>query len=151
MIKANVSKRRALSLLLVSCVFLVAGCGKPSGTVSGHVSYQGKALDHGTVTLFPAEGPGVGGQINADGTYSVSYVPLGKAKVIVTSTDPKMAEDAQRIIKERRDNKVGATMSRPQIDPSKYNNLPSEYGDRDKTKIDVDVHAGRNDLDINLK
>jgi len=151
MFKVGISRGRVLPLLLISGLFLVAGCGKPSGIVSGHVSYQGKALDHGSVTIIPTEGPGVGGEIKSDGTYRLTNVPLGKGKVIVFSQDPKMTEDTQRAIKAQRENPTGqAGQGLRNIDPKKYQNLPAEFGDPEKTKIQIDVKAGQNDLDIPL-
>jgi hypothetical protein len=153
MFKIAVQTRRILPLLVVSSMFLVAGCGKASGTVSGHVTYQGKALDHGSVTLLPADGPGVSGEISADGTYQLLNCPLGKGKVIVFSPDTKMTEDTKKAIQAMREHPdAGGQTNNPlkNIDPSKYHNLPAEFSDPEKTKIQIDVKAGQNPFDITL-
>jgi hypothetical protein len=152
MFKVRAMKGRAFALLFVSGFLMLGGCNKATGTVSGHVTYQGKALDHGSVTLFYPEGAGVGGEIQSDGSYLIADAPPGKAKVVVSSVDPKMTEDAKKMLDAIRNNpNPTAAPPPPKLDPKKYHNLPDEYGDVTKSKIEIDVHVGKNELDISLK
>src|SRR3954451_2576725 len=72
------SPPRSLSLRLVIIAGLVAasGCtGRGTGNVSGRVTYQGKPVASGSVTMAPDEGPPISGVINEDGTYVCRNVP----------------------------------------------------------------------------
>src|SRR5438309_1497865 len=63
----------------------LAGCGAPTGEVSGKVTLEGKPLPGGFVA-FIGEGDNpatVSGEIHPDGTYSVSKVPVGKVAITV--------------------------------------------------------------------
>jgi hypothetical protein len=76
--------RRGWVLLLLG---LAAGCGA-TGTVSGTVTYKGKALKAGTVTFMTDEGGHVfSSEIKEDGTYTVSRVPAGPVKITVRSVE----------------------------------------------------------------
>jgi hypothetical protein len=150
MFKAGIVKGGIWTLLLLLGLLPVGGCNKPVGQVSGHTSYQGKALDHGTVTLVANDGSYWPGEINSDGSYLVANVPPGKARVIVTSIDPRFAEDAKKIIEQARRNTTGE--AKPlNLDPGRYHNLPDQYGDLQKSGLEVEVHPGPNTFDITLK
>jgi hypothetical protein len=70
--------------LLIDCM---AGCGskvKPTGEVHGKVSYNGKPVTAGNVKFFPeAGGEPVFSTILPDGTYRVTGIPVGRAKVAI--------------------------------------------------------------------
>jgi hypothetical protein len=66
-------------------VVLAAGCGPGKGNVSGKVYLDGKEVPGGYVNFFP-EGENATARsspIAADGSYAVSGVPLGKARISV--------------------------------------------------------------------
>jgi hypothetical protein len=77
--------RRPLQLLVGGCLLLLAaGCGG-KGTVTGKVTFEGKALPGGYVSFTP-EGGGKGGSSSIDpkdGTYTVANLPTGTYKVSV--------------------------------------------------------------------
>jgi hypothetical protein len=79
--------RRYVGVLFV--LFLTAllseGCGKPKGSVSGQVTYNGKPLKTGFVTFVPEKGPAVDSPIDGEGNYHVKNVPVGTAKIGVRS------------------------------------------------------------------
>jgi hypothetical protein len=84
--------RRATLVPLVVLSLALAGCGDSVkvGTLSGKVTYKGKPLEFGSVTLQPVGGgPLARGTIQSDGTYTVTTdgkpgAPLGMNKVRVT-------------------------------------------------------------------
>ena len=47
-----------LITLAVAALPLAAGCGKPAGSVSGSVSYQGRPVANGAIIFFPEDGKG---------------------------------------------------------------------------------------------
>jgi len=81
-------------LIASFCVSLVLGCSGSGGftTVKGTVTYAGKPLTNGYVTLIPEEtGETVSGQIGSDGSFTLTTfrpddgVKSGKYKVRVAS------------------------------------------------------------------
>jgi hypothetical protein len=62
---------------------LAAGCGKPTSTFHGTVSYRGQPLRTGVIYfLGPAPQMQMGmGTIHDDGTYTATDVPVGEVRV----------------------------------------------------------------------
>src|SRR5579884_1066901 len=69
--------------LLFGLSALVAGCGK-GGTVSGTIYYKGEPVSGGTVYFYPkAQSGNFASVIGRDGTYTISKLPPGPAKISV--------------------------------------------------------------------
>src|SRR5262245_30640892 len=84
--------RGAVALFGVG-LLVVAGCNKPVGTVSGKVTYQGKALKGGGVTFVSADGGrSFVGAIGPDGSYKVPDIVAGTYKVTVDNNSLKGQE-----------------------------------------------------------
>lgn len=75
---------RAISLLVI-LAFGVFGCSRPKDVVSGSVNVNGQPVARGFVTFFPQEGTSAtrGGEVK-DGLYTISNVPPGKWRALVT-------------------------------------------------------------------
>lgn len=75
-------------LVLVLFLLLLTGCGGGSGsTVSGSVTVDGKPLDDGYISFYPAPntpGPTTGGEIKG-GKYTVRGVAIGKNRAEITA------------------------------------------------------------------
>ena len=68
----------------------------PTGTVSGRIFLDGKAVAQGKVTFQPAKGKAVTVNLNADGSYE-AVVPVGKVSVAVEAADvPAKYSDAKK-------------------------------------------------------
>ncbi len=68
-----------LSLL----VLLLSSCGgRPTGDVSGKISYNNRPLSLGTVAMIAEDGTVASGMIS-DGQYKVEGVPIGPATIII--------------------------------------------------------------------
>ncbi|MEA1951645.1 MAG: hypothetical protein U9N87_09680 [Planctomycetota bacterium] len=68
-----------LSLL----VLLLNSCGgRPTGVVSGKITYNNQPLSLGTVAMIAEDGTVASGMIS-DGRYKVEEVPVGPAKIMV--------------------------------------------------------------------
>jgi len=93
------------------CIFLIsAGCGGfATEPVAGKVTFNGKALTQGTVTLvpqsadFPASAQPIGA-IQDDGSYLISTAkevgaPAGEYKVVVRSVKPVDPSDEYSMTK----------------------------------------------------
>jgi hypothetical protein len=66
----------------------VSACGTKGGTVSGVVTYQGKPVTTGTVLFLGADKVPVRAPILNDGSYQVTNVPVGEAKIAVMVPPP---------------------------------------------------------------
>jgi hypothetical protein len=67
---------------LVGMLVATAGCGDSSGTVSGTVTLDGDAITFGNV-VFHGEGRVAQANIQPEGTYTATRVPLGEVVVTV--------------------------------------------------------------------
>jgi hypothetical protein len=80
--------------LLAVLTLALPGCGGGLASVQGKVTYDGDALDTGTVQFHPVgDGPVAYGQIQPDGTYRIktgteSGVAPGEYRVSVTADAP---------------------------------------------------------------
>ena len=72
--------RRAAAALLLTLACLPAGCAPSTTTASGKVSYQGKPVVWGSVTLVAADGTVHQAGIEPDGSYKVPNVPVGTSQ-----------------------------------------------------------------------
>ena len=130
---------RILGILLVVAAAVLAGCdSKPvTGTVSGNVSYAGKAIPAGTITFVSESkgNPTASSPIN-DGAYQVQIV-VGAAKISVTTPAPAAAPppgipDAG-----------GASV--------KSIAIPPQYGSTTTSNLSFEVKPGTQKHDVDLK
>ncbi|HEV3146479.1 MAG TPA: carboxypeptidase-like regulatory domain-containing protein [Gemmataceae bacterium] len=77
------SARREARGGLLLLAMLAAGCHERTGNVSGTVKFDGKPLTAGTVTFYDQKNGAFSSPINADGSYSVTGVRTGRAKITV--------------------------------------------------------------------
>lgn len=137
-------------MTLVCVSLLLSGCGgsksKPTGTVSGKVTLNGKPLEGGSIVFF-ADGTGDSafGSINKDGTYSLKHgkgtsVPAGHYRVALS---PVHADGPAPDPKD--------LMSNPKkYEPNSI--IPQKYLDASTSELVADVKAGSNlNKDFDLK
>ncbi len=77
-----------LQRLICICVSIallsLAGCGKPTGSVTGKVTYQDKSLKGGTVAFVGTDGEQSGNAtIGEDGSYEIPALKAGTYKILV--------------------------------------------------------------------
>jgi hypothetical protein len=150
MFKVGAMKGRAFAVLLTASVCLLSGCGKPVGNVAGKVTYKGKALEFGTVSIYAADGTACGEEIKPDGTYLVRNVPVGKGKVVVTAQDPKKIDEFKKAVQASRDQHTPIT-GKALADANSINTIPASYGSADTSGLTVEVKTGTTPYDIELK
>jgi hypothetical protein len=129
----------ALALLTLAAV----GCGG-RGDVSGKVSYKGKALVFGTVQFEASDKTIKQANIAQDGSYSIPGVPVGEAKVAVSSDNPRSSafQPLQR---------EGMPPPPPLPEVKGWFPIPPGYQDLSKPKLTYTVKSGKNTYDIDLK
>lgn len=157
--------------VLLASLALIAGCGRPVGTVSGKVTYQGKTLKGGSVTFVSTEGrQSFAAGIGEDGTYSVPNIRGGEYKVCVETDSQKPPPDVM----------IGPGMKMPPVakgkfgpppdapvpegytpsDPAsaaaalaakRYVKIPDQYKDPNTTTLTYTFPGGNQTFDIDLK
>jgi hypothetical protein len=145
------ARHRFLPALLPLLSAALLGCGQPTGDVSGAVAYKNKPLAYGWVRLMGSDGIPHDGMIQPDGTYRVKGVPVGLAKVMVTSIEPKGGKIAKRPTRPARDGPVRDAKPSAPPDIQKYSQIPLHYSDIWKSTLSVTVQKGTNALAIELK
>ncbi len=89
--------RRVAGASLLAFTLAVAGCGPARSTVTGSVvTSAGKIVPLGTVNLVASDGSPHSAQIQEDGTYTIQNVPVGLAKIGVTSPNPTAPPPGER-------------------------------------------------------
>jgi len=122
----------ALSLLLA--VSALVGCGsKPTGSVSGKVTYKGAPVTSGEVQFIDsAKGKGASGKLDGSGNYTLSgQLEAGTYKVYLQAPTPEQLPPGQ-------------VSKRPPF------NVPPKYQDPGQTPITKEVKAGKNEIPIDL-
>ena len=135
---------RALCCLVALLALAASGCGKPVGSVSGKVTYQGKALPGGYVN-FSCEGetPTVkSSAIQSDGSYSVSGMPVGPAKITVQGVSGPQGPGNKTPAGDAGAAAMGGGRQTVYV--------PPQYGNTDTSKLEYTVVSGPQTHDIPL-
>ena len=146
MSSVNSAPARSLRSLVVVAALLGAaatGCGG-HGDVSGKVTYKGKTLVWGTVQFEGSDKMIQQGNINSDGTYSISGVAIGEAKAAVSSINPKSSDFQVRQAE-------GRPPPKPRPEVKGWFPIPEKYNTPFKSGLTYSIKAGQNQIDIELK
>ena len=146
------SSRHQLFGLGAFALLAVAGCGARTGDVTGTVTYQGKTVASGTVIIAGSDDLPYYGVLKEDGSFVVSKVPLGLARIAVVSPGPDDGKNVGSILQMTKKG-LAKPAARPPFrgDPDKWFPLPKEYRDFDTSGLTVTVTGGVNNRDILLK
>jgi hypothetical protein len=137
------SERGRCCLVAAVLVLAAGGCGKPAGNISGKVTYQGNALPAGYVN-FSCEGdsPTVKtSTIQSDGSYSISAMPVGPAKITVQGITGPQGPGTQTA--------PGGTQ--PPTGSRKTVYVPPQYANTDTSQLTWTVVNGSQTYNIELK
>jgi hypothetical protein len=144
MIRVELPRLRAAALAAAGLILAaLPGCSSGTASVSGKVTYQGKPLTTGTVYLAGPDGIQVPGMISSDGTYRISAVLAGTAKIGVTSFKPASAAawSAKTPVRGRQ----------PAAPVSGWFAIPDKYADPLTSGLHVDLKGGANEHNIELQ
>lgn len=155
---------------LAGVLGLTIGCGRPTGSITGKVTYKGKVLKGGGVTFVSTEGqPSRSASIGEDGTYSVPQITAGEYKVCVDTSFMKAQPGgyASGFVPQGEASKdsgpppgitipEGYTPSSPKAmesvkKGSKYVAIPPQYAKPDTTDLTYTATGGSQTHDIDLK
>jgi hypothetical protein len=128
---------------------LMAGCGGGKADVSGKVSYKGKLLVTGTVSMVGPDGIVRQGPINRDGTFRVTGVAAGKVQIGVLSLNP--AGDARRGGRPAAVSRTANATPDPARDGSAWFAIPTIYQEPTNSGLSAVLASGSNQYDIKLQ
>jgi hypothetical protein len=136
--------------MIASALFLAfTGCGESRATVKGTVTYKDKALPGGTV-IFVTEDGSLNDrvEIQPDGSYSSTRVPIGKCRVGVIPASKGVSGKIPKgqTIKISGDGPKGV-YEKTGIE---YVDIPQALRDPDKSKITFIVVRGEQEFNIPL-
>jgi hypothetical protein len=137
-------KHRYAFVCWLACGLLGAalvGCGGGRGSLSGKVTYEGKALRFGSVGALGSDGQTRNSVIKQDGTYEIQDIAAGPVKLLVMSADP-----AESLPKMRKKDEAP-----PKVDNKGWFPIPNQYLDFEKSGLTTTVRSGENKHDIDLK
>jgi hypothetical protein len=127
----------------------LAGCGGGKADVSGKVSYKGKLLTSGTVSMIGPDGIVRQGTIGGDGTYAVTGVAAGKVQIGVLSLNP--AGDGRGGRRPGGGNRVAAAPSASSPDNASWFAIPGKYQEPTTSGLSAVFASGSNQYDIQLE
>ncbi len=119
--------------LAAAVLLALVGCGGGTGEVSGIVTLDGKPLPGGMVAFIPENGSAKTSPIKADGSYLVSNVPVGPARITVVTVPP-----------------VSFGNAKPNLLHGEYVPIPKKYGDPRKSGLALDVTRGKQEYNLPL-
>ncbi len=124
-------------------VVLAAGCGPGTGNVSGKVYLDGKEVPGGYVNFFPEgeKATAKSSPIAEDGSYAVSGVPLGTARISVQGVFGSVQLPNM---------KTPQGLDMPRSD-RKTIYVPTKYSTVEQSGLTFDVKPGSQTYDIKLE
>jgi hypothetical protein len=149
------SMRARRCVFCLALLLLVAGCGGSTATVSGKVTYNGKPIPAGsTITFLNTDASGAAttvrdGRIDEGGTYSVSKVGVGPAKITIRGYLPKFRLSSKEE-EQRKRHGIPVPMPKAGEDPKDFPRLPARYEFLDKTPLTFEVKSGSNEFNVEM-
>jgi hypothetical protein len=126
------------------CLLFLSGCGKShqleTAPVQGKITVDGKALQTGRVRFAPERGRGATGDIQSDGTYTLTTYSTGDGATVGKhriSIEARVAAGKRNVESE---------------EPLPPSLIPEHYADESKSGLEFDVKAGEtNQADFDLR
>ena len=95
----------------------------------------------GSVVVLGSDGIPKSGQIQDDGTYTITGIAAGSVKISVSSPDPGESQPSQRI----------PGTPQPKVGRTGWFAIPDKYGDFAKSELTYGLKRGANSFNIDLK
>jgi hypothetical protein len=130
-----------------------AGCGPPSGTVSGKVTYKEQPVRGGRVTFVTPDGVwGGNAEIQEDGSYAFDKVPPGPVKAAVDNralVPRAVAGGGKMPAPPPEAEKYGPPVAKNARE--RYVKIPDQYAKTDTSNLTYTVAPGPQTINIELK
>jgi len=143
-------RRRWLGALALAVAVGVVGCGGGKGTISGKVTYKGAPLKGGHIAFLASNKQNFMGDISEDGSYVISNVPTGPAKVSVQTSYMKQTARTSRQYKVPADAPKGLGGGGGPDLAKRYVAIPDKYEDPDQSGLTYTVKSGDQTHNIDL-
>jgi hypothetical protein len=146
--------RRTRYLTAVLLIGTLVGCNAKVSTVTGKVTFQGKPIVFGTVSIIGPDGITRSGPIQPDGSFSVSDVGVGEGQVAVTSLKPPDGTDgkAKRGGRDAPDQEEERGAKPEAAAPAEviknWFPIPAKYGDHKQSGLTIKVDGKPVTLDL---
>jgi hypothetical protein len=134
------------SAIVLAALATAGGCGGPTTTVTGKVTYRGRPVTYGSVTFLSANKMARFGVIQPDGSYTVENVPPGTVRIGVISRDPAKSRAARRKRQSSPPGNPPAASAATGWFP-----LPPQFETAETSGLSFTVTSGRVHYDIELK
>jgi len=134
-------------LIIVLGLFFL---GRPTGVVTGRVTFRGKPVYTGSVIIVGKDGVAATGPIETDGSFTVAKAPVGEVSIGVVSKDPVYLHRVGIIKRSREPVKASALTAAP-YDRKKWFPIPKEYEEPVRSGLTFTVTKGENSFNIDLK
>ncbi len=151
--------RLAACLMVALFCALLTGCGDdlpPTAPVQGIVTWNGKPVEHGTITFYPKNGRPATGQIQPDGSYTITTFRskdgaiLGNHSVTIEATATPTIEDVPKSMDEEM-RRAGRGIGRGRMATTTTKWLvPREYSRWETTPLRAEVKPEQNKIDFRL-
>jgi len=151
------ANRRTL-LIVPLCLVLASGClGSKSNApakISGAITYNGKPVTGGSISFLPETGPGYSAVIDDQGTYAITDMPIGDMTVSIETDSAKAKQQARPYTDGGAGHKQTMSPSQENADTAPkivYVKIPAKYNNPKTSGLSVDVKAGRQVHNFELK
>src|SRR5262249_22519239 len=136
-------------LLIIIGLFYLS---RPTGTVTGKVTFRGKPVYTGSVIIVGKDGVAAAGPIETDGSYVGRRAPVGEVAVGVVSKDPVFLHRVSTLRSSRTPVPASALAPPPNLERKKWFPIPKEYEEPVHSGLTFSVQKGENNkYDIELK
>jgi hypothetical protein len=132
--------------LTLALSFLVMGCGKPTATVEGKVTYKKDPVPLGEIHFVGENGVSRSSPIGSDGTYKIVDAPLGQVVALVEAK--KRKETAKRL---RLDSDTIEESELEGPSPEFISLVPEKYSVRETSPFNFKIVSGKQIIDLDLK
>lgn len=135
----------AIAMSLFAVFVSVSGCGGSGKcSVSGKVTFKGKPVYGGVVTLMNDKDAPAMGAIDFEGNYKVDNAPTGKVRIGVVSQKPQAPRD-------RGGDRMKGTAVPGAGDPTKWFTVDEKYADPNSSGKEMTLKGGANTINIDLE
>jgi hypothetical protein len=135
--------------LILMAALAASGCGARTAAVAGKVSYRGKVVTSGRVSVKSQDGTGGSGVIQPDGTFVIAKAPVGPVKVAVDNPVPPGLTRGGMAVP------PGMSPNDPEIKAAReqarsFVAIPVKYGDPEQSGLTATITGGKNELNLDL-
>jgi hypothetical protein len=134
---------------MVTFAIAAAGCGsREPASVHGTVTYNGRPITSGTLTLMGPDNKVATSNIGPDGSYAIDSITPGKVLVAVYSPDPVATLSPEFRAARAGRTPVKSQVTRMPVSDSKWFPLPERLANPDTSEVVIEVNSGSQTLNI---